>query len=181
MKLRKWMLVFVLVVILLVASVVAANAAAKLKVTGGGNYIYPPDTQTGWAWGSLSITIDADGKAEGMFRYKSYTEHKPKDWGGWIGEPICGVYGEYAGRPTVAIVVQVAETVDAPGWVGKYAKFTVSDGDPIAEDDLIGLVEWGEEGPVDEMPSCAFEPPFFAWAVENGNMTIHMPGGNGSE
>jgi len=178
MKLRKWSLVFVLVLILLVASVVAVNAAAKLRVTGGINYPYPPDLLTGWAWGEMNITIDQDGKAEGMFRYKSYTVDKPKDFGGWIGEPICGALGEYMGLPTVAIVVRVADTVDAPEWVGKYAKFTASDGGPKAEDDLVGLVAWGPEGPVDEQPECVFEEPFFAWPGVNGNFTIHMPGRN---
>jgi len=179
MKLRKWMLVFVLVVILLVGSVAAANASARLRVTGGINYPYPPDTQSGWAWAEMSITIDSAGNAEGMMRYKSYTVDKPKDWGGWVGEPICGAFGEYMGLPTVSIVFRVEDTVDAPSWIGKYAKASISDGGQNAQNDLLGLVVWDlENGPVEEMPSCDFEEPFFAWPGVNGNFTIHMPSGN---
>ncbi len=181
MKLRKWVVIFIVVAILLVGTVMAANAAAKLRVTGGINYPYPPDTQAGWAWAEMNVAIDADGSADGMLRYKSYTVEKPKDWGGWIGEPICGAFGEYLGLPTVSIVFEVIDTVDAPSWVGKYAKASITDGGPKAEDDLVGLVVWGLDGPVATMPTCEFEAPFFAWPGVNGNMTIHMPGGNGNE
>lgn len=176
MKMRKLILALVLVATLLVVTVLAASAAKMVRVTGGVNYPYRdgPEDEIGWAYYAGNITIDSvTGDAEGFTHYKSYSVEKPKDWGGWNGEAVCGAVGDIDGVPTVVYVVRVVEASD-PSWVGKYAKVSITDGGQNAAEDMVGLVVWDlVNGPVEIMPSCDFELPFYAWPGVNGNLTIH--------
>lgn len=170
MKLRRVLLVTVLVVILLIGSVAAVNAAKMRRVVGGMNYDYDA---AGWAWFELNVTYDpVTEEVNGFTHYKSYTTEKPKDWGGWRGEPVCANFTEYEGNPAVIMVVRIVEALGdntvTPGW---FVKFLTADGGPHASNDYAGLMIFP---PIEEEPDCSFDDPiFWDWYGVNGNITIH--------
>ena len=171
MKTRKILIAVGLVVVLVLGTVVVAGAEPAFgRLTGGGNWFYDV---AGWAWGRMNVTWDpVTGEADGFLKYTSYTEEKPKNFGGWEGEVLCTAVGEYDGMPAVSLVVQV---VEATYWIpGYYAKFIVADGGN-EEQDWLGLSVWGATGPVPDHPGCEYLEPFYAWPVDHGNFTIHMP------
>ena len=171
MKVKQIMVAIGLVVILFVGTTIVASAEPAFgRLAGGGNWVYEV---VGWAWGRINVTFDpVTGDADGFLKYMSYSEDKPGNFGGWEGKAICTALGEFEGLPTLSIVVEVT---GGTYWeYGTYAKFIVADGGNEA-DDLLGLSVWGMDGPVPDMPSCEFEPPFYWWPVDNGNFTLHIP------
>ncbi|MEJ2759745.1 MAG: hypothetical protein P8046_14800, partial [Anaerolineales bacterium] len=111
------------------------------------------------------------GITDGFINYRSYSEEKPKNLGGWKGTPICGEYSTYNGFPAVVLVVQLDE---ADVWTaGDYVKFMMVDGGQNATEDLLGLIVFP---PIPEPPNCDFELPpdipGFSWYGVNGNLTI---------
>lgn len=167
---KKLFLVLTLV-ILLIGSVVVAKAANQTRITGGMNYPY---ADGGWAWAEMNITIDPlTGEANGFGDYRSYSVDKPKDWGGWYGNAICGAVGEYEGMPAAVVVLQLEETTDFT--VGQYIKFLIADGGQPATEDFVGLIVFP---PADIQPNCDFEMPLpyegFTWYGVGGNITIHQ-------
>ena len=91
MKTRKLFLVLGLVVILLAGTVLVANAADKIKVTGGFNNTF---FGMGWEWIDVNVTIDPEtDDAEGKLRYRVYEYvDDPKIFYSWEADPICGTY-----------------------------------------------------------------------------------------
>jgi hypothetical protein len=177
MKTRKLFLVLGLVVILLAGTVLVANAADKIKVTGGSNNTF---FYQGWEWIDVNVTIDPEtDAAEGKLRYRVYEyADDPKIFYSWEADPICGTLTEVDGVPTISLVFEITEVKNMPAdWIGKYAKISISDGGQNASEDMLGIVVWDfyTNQPVSEMPtSCEYEVPVVEYPSQNGNLTIHQ-------
>lgn len=182
MRTRKLFLMLVLVAMLLLGTVLVANAADKIRLTGGINNSF---FGMGWEWMDLNVTLDpaapatdnTDGKVQ--YRVYAYADGNQKYWESWVGEPVCGALGELNGAPTIALVVKITEVknIDPTNWVGRYMKVTLSDGGQNATEDIIGIVvfDYVNMSPVIDQPSCEFEvpEPWFSYPSQNGNLMIH--------
>ena len=175
MKTRKLFLVLVLVVVLLLGTVLTASADDKIRVTGGVNNTF---FGVGWEWMNVNFSLDPiTYDASGTVRYMVYEDEHGKELKfSWRGEIVCAALGEFNGVPTVSLVIRIVEqrNID-PGWVGKYAKTTISDGGQNASEDMVGIVVWDfpNNSPVDYQPSCGFDEPRIWYFSQNGNFTIH--------
>lgn len=167
MKSRKFLYLFIALTILL-TSLLVAYRVRNIHIKSDVDYPYGA---TGWAWSTSNLVLTpSTGKLRGRMDYVSYTDD-PEVLAYWWGKPMCGAIGKYQGMPAVVMVVKITRVAGAmpEERAGKYFKAIVTDGGENPEDDWMGLVVWDMiTGPVEEMPSCEFEEPFYAWPISNG-------------
>ncbi|NCF68003.1 MAG: hypothetical protein GWP61_18710 [Chloroflexi bacterium] len=173
---KKFMVKLVLIAALLMAlSVASVWADSARKITGGMYSLGFFIVEQGWFNFNVHEVDPASGEAGGSVHWKEYDEEQ--GWRFVQAHPICVAFGQYGQNPAATFVVKVDSIRgwrDPAEFEGELMKFWVVDGGtPGRDGDYWSSV--GPWPPTDNLDDygCHYQDPFFQFAVDGGNLTIH--------
>ena len=173
---KKFMVKLVLIAALLMAlSVASVWADSARKITGGMYSLGFFNVEQGWFNFNVHEVDPASGEAGGSVHWKEYDEEQ--GWRFVQAHPICVAFGQYGQNPAATFVVKVDSIRgwrDPAEFEGELMKFWVVDGGTPGRDGD----NWSSVGPwppTDNLDDygCHYQDPFFQFAVDGGNLTIH--------